>query len=511
MYWPERKARSAASSTSEFTKHFESGIFSMRLEPRSLRQKHTIEQKFLEPAGRGFSVFISSGPVTVRSQISRQIGNRRHRMKAVLLIEDDEALRPIIAALLEQNGWKVLEAQDGEMGLNLARLHKPDVVVCDLLMPRCNGYQVCRAIRATPDLRHTRIVMISGRGYATDKLNALEAGADEYLVKPVEAHELRATLRRLTAADFPTEIHPRPAATFGHGPARLRFWGVRGSIASPGPGTVFYGGNTSCVEVRADDEIIVLDAGTGIRPLGLSLAEEFKTAALNITLLLTHTHWDHIQGFPFFLPAYDPKNTVRILGYEGARQGLAATLGIQMESPYFPVGIKELPGNISIEELRDMEFAVGKVQVQAMFVNHPGICVGYRLNTSTGSIVFIPDNEPFHRLHTTPAAADAKALEFAAQQDEKLISFIRGAEVLIMDSQYDRAEYESHAGWGHACVDDVAELAARARVKQLFLFHHDPTHNDERVSRMLAHARQIAGNGTHVEAAREGLEVVLKK
>ncbi len=430
-------------------------------------------------------------------------------MKAALLIEDDDTVRPILARLLEQNGWQVLEAPDGEAGINLARQHKPEVVVCDLLMPRCNGYQVCRAIRAMPDLNGTRIVMISGRGYATDKINALESGADEYLVKPINGHDLRTVLRRLTSGDFPTEIQPR--ATPGEwGPARLKFWGVRGSIASPGPKTVFYGGNTSCVEVRAQGEIIVLDAGTGIRELGLSLNQEFRDDPLNVTLLLTHSHWDHIQGFPFFVPAYKPRNTVRILGYEGARQGLAATLGAQMESPYFPVGIKELPGNIHIEELRDMEFSVGPVRVKAMFVNHPGICVGYRLETSSGSIVFIPDNEPFHRMHAKPGAADVTATQFAAQQDGKLIDFIRDAEVLIIDAQYDLEEYESHIGWGHGCVDDVAELAKRAGVRQLFLFHHDPCHDDERVSRMLAHARQLAGSGIHVEAAREGLELVLK-
>ncbi len=430
-------------------------------------------------------------------------------MKAVLLIEDDNELRGMIAALLKQNGWNVIEAEDGEAGISLARQHRPDIVVCDLLMPRCNGYQVCRVIRSTPDLRDTKIVMISGRGYSTDKLNALEAGADEYMVKPVQPEDLRSMLRKLTTPGFPPEIQPRSIDTGSSKPPQLKFWGVRGSIASPGPGTVFYGGNTSCVEVRAEGELIVLDAGTGIRLLGLSLAQEFKGKPLNVTLLLTHTHWDHIQGFPFFVPAYDPKNTVRILGYEGARQGLAATLGAQMESPYFPVGLKELPGNITIEELRDLEFNVGHVHVQAMFVNHPGICVGYRLNTSGGSIVFIPDNEPFHRMRSKPDPMDTKTIEFAQKQDEKLTAFIREADVLVIDSQYDCEEYETHVGWGHACVDDVVALATRAGVKQLFLFHHDPTHDDERVSRMLAHARQLAGNGTLVEAAREGLEVVL--
>jgi phosphoribosyl 1,2-cyclic phosphodiesterase len=247
----------------------------------------------------------------------------------------------------------------------------------------------------------------------------------------------------------------------------------------------------------------------------LSLAREFNGRPLNITLLLTHTHWDHIQGFPFFVPAYVPQNTLRILGYEGARQGLAVTLGTQMESPFFPVGMSQLPGNITVEELRDMEFTVGKVRIETMFVNHPGICVGYRLNTTAGSIVFIPDNEPFLRLLSKPGAQDEKAMAFAKQQDEKLVEFIRGADVLIMDSQYDREEYESHVGWGHACVDDVATIATRAGVKRLFLFHHDPTHDDERVSRMLARAREVAAECSPqhpiVEAAREGLEVVLTK
>jgi phosphoribosyl 1,2-cyclic phosphodiesterase len=257
----------------------------------------------------------------------------------------------------------------------------------------------------------------------------------------------------------------------------------------------------------------VLDAGTGIRPLGLSLAKEFASRPIGVTLLLTHTHWDHIQGFPFFVPAYNPQNSVRILGYEGARQGLAATLSAQMESPYFPIGMEDIPGNIQIEELREMEFNIGPVRAQAMFVNHPGICVGYRLNTSAGAIVFIPDNEPYHRMRAKPGSRDEKVLKFAQEQDEKLAEFVRGAQVLIMDSQYDCEEYESHVGWGHACVDDVAELASRAGVKQLFLFHHDPMHDDERISRMLAHARNVAannGNHTLVEAAREGLEVVLR-
>ena len=183
-----------------------------------------------------------------------------------------------------------------------------------------------------------------------------------------------------------------PAGGNGSTPAtQLKFWGVRGSIPSPGPDTIFYGGNTSCVEVRVGSEIIILDAGTGIRPLGLSLEKETKDKPVHLNLLITHTHWDHIQGFPFFLPAYNPKNTVDIFGFEGARLGLEGTLSSQMESPYFPISMQQMPGNISIKEIKELDFKVRGVSVQAQFVNHPGLCAGYRIFTPGGSIyTFVP-------------------------------------------------------------------------------------------------------------------------
>ena len=433
-------------------------------------------------------------------------------MGTILIIDDDGALRALLRQLLEQSGWRILEAEDGEAGIQLAKTHHPDVVLCDLLMPRGNGFQVCRVLRAERDLKNARIVVTSGRSYDTDRFHALEAGADEYLQKPIQPQDLR----RLTS---PLEAPPPPpAAVMGPDPVPLvRFWGVRGSIPTPGPGTILYGGNTSCVEVRADGEIIILDAGSGIRGLGLQLEEEFKGRPLNLTLLLTHTHWDHIQGFPFFAPAYNPKNRLTILGYEGAHQGLAQTMSGMMESPYFPVTLDELPAHVRIEELRDLEFTVGRVRVKARFVNHPGICVGYRLETSGGSIAFIPDIEPFHRLRSRVAPGSPghdASVEFARHEDHKLVEWLEDVDVLIMDAQYDVDEYQSHLGWGHACVDDVVTLAVQARVKQLFLFHHDPSHDDKKISRLVAHARQLAaqqGGVTLVEAAREAAEVTLAR
>jgi len=295
-------------------------------------------------------------------------------------------------------------------------------------------------------------------------------------------------------------------------PTRIRFWGVRGSVPTPGPGTVVYGGNTSCVEVRGGGEIIVLDAGTGLRPLGMELSAEFAQAPLRATLLLTHTHWDHIQGLPFFSPVYQPQNRLRILGYEGASNGLRSVLSSQMDMPYFPIGLRALPANLQIEELKDLEFDVGKVRVRAFYANHPGICVGYRLFTPEGSVAFFPDNELRRGVYSPPSPDDTAQQQQARVENEKLIEFLRGTDVLIMDSQYDSTEYPAHVGWGHGCVDDVVALALRAEVKQLFLFHHDPNHDDAKVRQMTEDARRIVFDqkaSLQVNAAQEGVVVEL--
>jgi phosphoribosyl 1,2-cyclic phosphodiesterase len=270
---------------------------------------------------------------------------------------------------------------------------------------------------------------------------------------------------------------------------------VRGSIATPGAATVRYGGNTSCIEYRCGDEIIILDAGTGLRKLGQSLLAEFKNRPLNLTLLLTHTHWDHIQGLPFFGPIYNPRCRLRILGNEGARKGLVAALTGQMESTYFPVPFNKLPSNIEIEELKDFNFDIGSVLVRAHRANHPGMCVGYRLFSPDGIIAFFPDTEAH-----------------VGGEDGAMIEFVRDVDALILDSQYDRAEYKKHIGWGHGCVDDSVSLALKANVKKLFLFHHDPDHDDKKIDAFVKHARKLASkpkSKLKVEAAREGLVIQL--
>jgi len=435
-------------------------------------------------------------------------------MPTVLLIEDDDESRRATSELFAREKWTVLEAGDGEAGINLALKHRPEVILCDLLMPKANGFQVCRAIRQ--QLQPTKIIVISGRDYGVDRTSALEAGADEYLVKPITWEILSSSIERILA-DLPRKPLDALDGVEFHTPAtRLKLWGVRGSIPVPGPSTVRYGGNTSCVEIRADGEIIVLDAGSGIRILGMSLEQEFGERPVKLTLLITHTHWDHIQGLPFFLPAYNQKNQIRVLGYEGARVGLATILAGQMETPFFPVSLRDLPSNIAIEELKEMDFSIGKVRVQSKFANHPGICAGYRLTTSGGSIAYFPDNEPYELLKLHVADRDQTSVndarEYAKMERIKLVEFLHGCDVLILDAQYTDEEYEQHIGWGHGSLSRVVSLALEAKVRKLILFHHDPAHNDEKIDEMLEGARMLvveSGQALEVEAGREGAEIWL--
>ena len=437
-------------------------------------------------------------------------------MKTIVVIEDEPIIRDMLVRHLEALGWRVLEADNGDAGLALVATHRPAVVLCDLLMPGTTGFNVCRAIRARRDtLGDVTIIVTTGSSFATDRRNAIEAGANHVLIKPVSPKQIAAIL---SAIPIPAEPVPGNSAMAPADSALVRFWGVRGSIATPGPDTVRYGGNTTCVEVRVGQDILILDAGTGIRPLGVRLREEFASTQLTVNILLTHTHWDHIQGLPFFGPAHDRGSVVNILGYEGAKQSLQKTLSAQMDSAVFPIGMDQLAGKIVVRELHDLEFRAGRIPVQALFTNHPGVTLGYRICTPGGAVVFMPDTEimPFDRprIARPGNATESNTEDFNTYKNQLIAEFAKGAELFICDAQYTAEEYENRIGWGHSCIDDTVRLAIQAEVKHLILFHHDPTHDDATIDRLVASARALAaaeGSSMQIDAAAEGMEITLHR
>ncbi len=436
-------------------------------------------------------------------------------MKTLVVIDSDPISRALVSQCLAGKGWRILEAENGESGIELVTKLHATAVLCDIRTPRGNGFKVCSYIREHADLKKTRVILTTASHFLNDRATALQCGADAYLEKPFLPGELCGILD--SCADDPAVPAVLRVEKTSVGPTSIRFWGVRGSIPTPGPETAGFGGNTACVEVRVGGQILVLDAGTGIRRLGQALAKEFCDRHLNVTLLVTHTHWDHIQGFPFFVPAYSPRVNVRVLGYGGAVQGLRGALFEQMQSAFFPVGLDQMASHVTFEELGDTDLQIGAVKVRTIFANHPGICLGYRLSTPEGDIVYLPDHEGYERgeveRQQSAGGGSPDGVEYARSQDEKVVEFMRDAAVVIADSQYDEAEYSARRGWGHMCADDTVQFAVRAKAKRLFLFHHDPDHRDEKIAEMVARAQarvEAAGSDLWVEAAREGQEVSLK-
>lgn len=275
---------------------------------------------------------------------------------------------------------------------------------------------------------------------------------------------------------------------------KLTFWGTRGSIAVPGPDTLRHGGNTTCLCLEIEGQRpVVLDAGTGIRRLGLQMTE--APGPLDICLLMTHLHWDHLLGFLFFEPAYTTGASIAVGGWPRGMEGLRNIFDARRGDGNFPVTFGDLPARIQADEgLRPPRFRLGPVQVFTMGLNHPQGGIGFRFEQEGRALVFLTDNE----LHGPgPYGPDDYA------------RFCQGADVLIHDAQYLPEEMDKRRGWGHSDWASVVDLAQRAGVGQLILTHHDPGRTDDQVDQIVALAQGKAGPGLPVQAAREGQSLVI--
>jgi len=283
----------------------------------------------------------------------------------------------------------------------------------------------------------------------------------------------------------------------------VRFWGTRGSIAAPGERTARFGGNTSCTELRTPDgTVIVLDCGTGARELGLHLTQTLKPP-IHLHLFIGHTHWDHIQGFPFFVPAFIPGVELNVYAPLGFQQSLEEAMAGQMEYSYFPVKLRDLRSRIHFTELEEGFFRVSDVLVETQYLNHTAPTIAYRITGGGTTIAYVTDHEPFWKIEDGMLHHPG---------DQRHVAFMRGADLVIHDAQYSEDEYRQRVGWGHSTIDYAVDVAMAAGARRVALFHHDPTHDDVTLARLEAAARErarSAGSTIEVFAAREGMELTL--
>jgi len=294
---------------------------------------------------------------------------------------------------------------------------------------------------------------------------------------------------------------------------RFKFWGVRGSIPTPGPKTVKYGGNTTCIEIRtSQNDLLILDAGTGIHALAQTLLKEKSLVA---HILITHTHWDHIQGLPFFLPLFNPNNEVYLYGGLDpvTQQGIERALTVQLQYSYFPISEAQLKAGIHYRTLRPGDpVQISNVKVTPIVLNHPVLNFGYRVDDSDGSSLFFTGDYETPMNPYRPDEADfAPTQQFINDRFREVLEAMHGVDALIVDTSYTDAEYKNKMGWGHGTYRSALSIAQQAQAKRLFFTHHEPTRSDDELDAIFhAVLKDMEALDLEVYLAREGDEHKIK-
>ncbi len=414
----------------------------------------------------------------------------------ILIGEDTAELAYLMRFSLESAGYAVEVTADGAACLARARETMPDLLVLDLMMPKMHGIAVLQALRADPATRDLPVLICTAKDFKTEYAQCQELGVVDVLIKPQDTPllvaKVDAFLRGADAsasttapARTATESAPYlPRIEAAH--ASISLWGTRGSIPTPGAPYLRHGGHTSCMSFIVGDDYFIFDAGSGIRELGIALSQERPR---KLHLFITHTHWDHIQGFPFFLPAYREGFEINIYGAPGFRKDLQSVFSGQLDREYFPVQMEDMKADIRFLHLAEPPLEIGPVRLSWELVQHPGATLGYKIEVDGRSIVWMPDNEIFQGYLGDPAELHCDHPRVTPFR--RIIDFIAGADVAIHEAQYTNEEYAQKIGWGHSSVSNAAALIKLAEIGRWIVTHHDPSHGDTFLETKLNLTRQI--------------------
>ena len=401
------------------------------------------------------------------------------------VVDDDDIQTMLVTDFLSRAGYVVYSSTDSTKAVAEIAEKKPDCVLVDLMMPKIDGFEVIEKLRSLPDLRNTKIAVVSSKTYDSDRRRAAALGVNAYILKPLDHDTFLAQIEAL--------IHDRIA---------LRYWGVRGTLPLPGAGSMRYGGDTSCMTLSAQpDHFFIFDGGTGLRRLSNHLMA--KKRRITGRMLISHPHLDHLLGIPFFAPFYVPGNEFSIFGCGGA-DGMRGLVNGVMQDPYFPITTREFGANVFFRDLHEESFELDGAVISTMLLNHPGKCLGYRLDILGHRVCYVTDHELF-------GPGDP---EFDEHYRRRLVEFIAGSDILITEATYRNSEYSRHRGWGHSTASAVAELAHDAGVKELHIFHHDPSQSDDDIDAKLSEAAEALAqlsSTTRVLAPAEDSAFILER
>lgn len=418
----------------------------------------------------------------------------------ILIAEDVRVISFKMAQALQAAGYTVDTAADGEECLNKARQNLPDLVVLDIMMPKMHGIEVLKTMRDEHRTARTGVIVSTAKDYKTEHDEAARLGVFAFLTKPFEPSVLVEKVNAYFARrsgyqgvpEYPSPIIADEVESSTFAPVldttRLRYtlWGSRGSTPTPGARFLRHGGNTSCMSVVLGDEQFIFDAGSGIRELGL---EVLQSTRRKLHLFVTHTHWDHIQGFPFFAPAYVPGFEITIYGAEGFGKDLKSVFRGQLDREYFPVQMEDMQSYLKFRQLAENPMPIGSALVSWEFSQHPGATVGYKIEIEDKKIVWVPDNE-FLQGYTGPPE-DITRDHPLVEPYGRMIDFLADADVVIHEAQYTCEEYPKKVRWGHSSVSNACVLMKLAGVRNWVVTHHDPMHDDALLDTKLQLTRQI--------------------
>ena len=371
--------------------------------------------------------------------------------RTYFIVDDDRVFIKLLTKFLSSESVAIVSSTTSSDALKEIIRKQPDCLILDIMMPGIDGFDLCKQVRAEANLNNTKIVMVSGKAYEIDRKRAFDVGADGYIVKPIQPEKIADQIRRIVDDRI-----------------EMTFWGVRGTLPVPGAESIRYGGNTSCVSLEfPKGGLFIFDAGTGIKSLSDHLEGENRHQ-VEAKIFISHPHWDHINALPFFTPLYRQGNVFEIMGPAHGDISIRELIAGQMDGVYFPIEIKEFGATVAFKDLKEGAFSIDGIQVQTILLNHPGHCLGYRIDYKDRSICYITDNELFPKTNRFYNSAYIK----------KLTDFILETDALIADCTYAEEEYTNRIRWGHSATTEVVRLAHKAKVDNLYMFHHDPGQTD---------------------------------